>query len=218
MVTIAHIVKKKINESHFIQECIIKDIVSYAGLAESLQPLVEQELGEKVKTTAIMMAIRRHSAYLQEKGLKRVPKELLRNLVSKTNVMDICIRKNEENYVKIRDFHKLVDREKGEFVNIIEGDNEIVIVTNESCLGRINNIFNAKEIKSKEMSLVSISLKFQGDFLHTPGVIYSVLRELAWHDINIYEVISTNQELNLILGKKDFTKAYTLLTGIFENE
>lgn len=218
MVTISHIVKKKIDESSFLQECIIKDIVSYGNLAANLQPLIEQELGKKVKTSAVMMAIRRYSSSIQEKGLKKLPKDLVRDISIKTNVLDICIKKNDETFRKIRDFHRSIDREKGEFVNIIEGDNEIVLVTNESCLPRLEKLFDKKNVKSKEKSLLSISIKFQGDFLHTPGVIYSVLRELSWYDINIYEVISTNQELNLILHKNDFTRAYTLLTKTFDNE
>lgn len=216
MVTISHLVKKSINESTFLQECIIKDIVSYTNLAADIQPFIEQELGTKVKTSAIIMALRRHAEELKERGLREISKNLLKDMIIKTNVIDICLEKTENTLTKIKELHEKINYEYGEFINIINGDNELVIVTNESCIDRVNKIFTKTEIKTIEKSIVSINLKFKGDFLHTPGVIYSVLRELAWFDINIYEIISTNLELNLIIHKKDFTKAYNIISKLFE--
>lgn len=218
MVTVSHIVKDKIKESSFLRECFIKDIVSYTNLAADLHPLVEKELGKKVNVSAILMALRREADKIREKGIKKIPKNFFRDITVKTNVIDICLRKTEDIFRKIRELHKEIDYEQGEFINIIDGDNELVIVTNENCMARINKKFLKNEIKSKETSLVSINLRFKGDFLHTPGIIYSVLRELAWYDINIYELISTNLELNIILNKKDFIKAYNLLSQMFEKQ
>jgi len=67
---------------------------------------------------------------------------------------------------------------------------------------------------NKETGLVALSIGFKGDFFHTPGVIFTVVRRLAWDDINIYEIISTMTELTLILHKKDSMRAYESLQDV----
>jgi hypothetical protein len=38
-----------------------------------------------------------------------------------------------------------------------------------------------------------------------------VVRNIAWENINIFEIVSTNTELTFILNKKDAVKGYTVL-------
>jgi hypothetical protein len=54
-------------------------------------------------------------------------------------------------------------------------------------------------------------LTFSSDFLHTQGVIFNVVRALAWENINIFEIVSTTTDLTFILNKKDFLKGYKVL-------
>jgi len=51
-----------------------------------------------------------------------------------------------------------------------------------------------------------------------PGVIYNVVRNLAWENINIFEIVSTNTELTFILHKKDAVKGYSVLEKLVEKK
>ena len=59
MVTVSHLVKKYVSENTFLLEAMGKELISHGNLAEQLKPEIEQELGKKVKESAIVMALRR---------------------------------------------------------------------------------------------------------------------------------------------------------------
>lgn len=58
---------------------------------------------------------------------------------------------------------------------------------------------------------MALTIVFHDDFIHTPGVVYNVLRRIGWEQINIFEIISTLTELTLIVRKQDSMKAYEVL-------
>ena len=66
MPTIAHIAEKMVERKPFIEEAMAQGVINYASLAQILQPEIEKELKKKVKTSAVMMALRRTSEKLQE--------------------------------------------------------------------------------------------------------------------------------------------------------
>jgi len=65
-----------------------------------------------------------------------------------------------------------------------------------------------------EKDLVSVSMSFPKDFLYTPGVLYRVVKELEWENINIFEIVSTLTELTFIVNKKDAMKSYGVLSQL----
>ena len=73
-----------------------------------------------------------------------------------------------------------------------------------------------EKILTKESNLVALTMRFSDDFIHTPGVIFTTIRQLAWENINIFEIVSTLSELTLILRKKDSIKAYDALQRLVE--
>ena len=72
-------------------------------------------------------------------------------------------------------------------------------------------ILKLEKILNVESDLVSLTLTFSKDFFYTPGVIFNVVRNIAWENINIFEIVSTNTELTFILHKKDAVKSYKVL-------
>ena len=89
MVTISHVVKKIIDARPALQDALIEDIVNYASLAEHLEPRVEAEIGEAVKKSAIVMALRRYSDTLEEKTQSTEVFKLSREIVMKTDICDV---------------------------------------------------------------------------------------------------------------------------------
>jgi len=78
-------------------------------------------------------------------------------------------------------------------------------------LEKIKKELKGEKILNIEKDLVSLSLNFTGDFLHTPGIISTAARKLNWDNVNIYELVSTLTELTFIISKKDSTKGYAAL-------
>ena len=210
MVTISHVVQKLISDRVFIQEPMNKGIVSYGSLAEQLKPEVEEELGKEVKTHAIVMALRRYTEILKE-GHQKISFDYSSEIIMKTDVCDIAVLRSPTLLNKLKHLYDIVSFEIGDILNIIHGRYEVSVVTNERYREKLLDFLKGEKILNVEKNLVSLTLTFSKDFLYTPGVIFNVTRNIAWENINIYEIVSTNTELTFIIHKKDAMKGYKAL-------
>lgn len=215
MVTISHLVKKSVKNNQFLLEAMSKDIISFGNLAEQLKPEIEQELGKKVKESAIVMSLRRYSEDLQTKDTIFKKFSFKGEIILKTNIMEFNIVKSQNLLAKIKNLYTIVDFEKGDTLNIIVGNNEITIIINEKHMKKVTDFLKEEKTINKESDLVALAISFTSkDFFDTPGVIFTAVRKLAWENVNIYEIVSTMTELTFILSKKDSMKAYNVLQGL----
>lgn len=216
MVTISQVVQKLINQRVFVQEAIHKNIVSYGSLAAQLKPEIEAELNKEVKPHAIVMALRRYAESLREQH-KTISFDYSSEIILKTDICDISVLRSPTLFHALKDLYDIVNFEKGDILNIIHGRYEVSIVTNERY--RENSlIFLQKEnVLNVEKDLVSLTLTYSKDFFYTPGVVFNVVRNIAWETINIFEIVTTNTELTLILAKKDAIRGYDALQKILQS-
>jgi aspartokinase len=215
MVTISQVVQKIVSEKIFILEPLSKGIVSNIALAEQIKPDIEEELGKKVKTHAIVMALRRYTEEIKH-AHKDIAFDYSSEIILKTDICDTAVLRSPTLLTKLKRLYDIVDFEKGDALNIIHGRHEAIIVTNERYLTQLLALLKGEKILNVEKNLVSLTLTFSADFLHTQGVIYNVVRALAWENINIFEIVSTNTELTFIVNKKDSAKGYKVLGQLVE--
>lgn len=215
MVTISHIVGKLVDERVYIQESMNKEIISFALLAKQLQPEVEEEFGKKVKKHAIEMALRRYSEQVKEKH-KTVKFNYSSDIIMKTKICDIAVSRSPTLLDKLKKLYDIINFEKGDNLNIIQGNGEVSIVTNERYKEKFLNNLKGEKILNIEKDLISLTMTFSKNFLYTPGVIFNIIRNIAWENINIFEVVSTNTEFTVILHKKDAMKAYKALEKLIK--
>ena len=204
IVTISHIVQKIIDNRTYIQESMSKNIVSYALLAKQLQPEIEEELGKTVKTHAIEMALRRYSEQLKQTH-KTVTFDYSSDIIMKTKICDIAVVKSPALLDKLRKLYDIIDFERGDILNIIQGYKQELL-----------EILKNEKILIAEDNLVSLTMTFSKDFFYTPGIIFNIIRNVAWENINIYEIVSTNTELTFIIHKRDAMRGYKALEKLIQ--
>lgn len=210
MVTISNIVQKIIDEKVYIQESMNKNIVSYAYLARQIKPEIEEELGRKVKRHAIEMALRRYAEQLKKKN-KDINFDYSSDIIMKTQLCDFAVHRSSTLLDELKKLYDIVKFEKGDLLNIIQGSNEVSIITNERYKEKIREVLKKEKILNIEEKLVSLTMTFSKDFLYTPGVIFNIIRNIAWDNVNIFEIVSTNTELTFIIHKRDAIKGYKAL-------
>ena len=215
MVTISHVVQKTIQDKPLLLEPMSRGIIAYGSLAEQLKPEIEDELGKEVKNHAIVMALRRYTETLKTKH-KDIKFDYSSEIILKTDMCDISVLRSPSLLNKLRRLYDIVDFEKGDILNIIHGRHEVSVVTNERYRERSLNLLTDEKILNIEKNLVSLTLTFPKDFLYTPGVVFNIVRSIAWENINIYEIVSTNTELTFILNKKDGIKGFKVLEKLVE--
>src|SRR3989339_670852 len=96
MVTIAHLINKKMKDLPFIHEAMDKNIINFGGLAELLKPEVEKELNKKVKGSAVSMALRRFHDQNKSLKLKKIKLTEELDLVVKSNLFEVSIQKSNK--------------------------------------------------------------------------------------------------------------------------
>jgi len=215
MVTISNIVKKILEREVLVQEAINRNIISYSLLAKYLKPEIEQEMGKKVKDSAVVMALRRHADSVKKTYSNPSFKYAIETI--KTDICYVVLEESPDLLHKLKDFYSIVDFKRGGILNIIQGNFEVSIITNMRYKEKLLDLLYEKSILETVDDLVSISLTFSEEFLFTSGVIYDVTRFLAWENINVLDLILTKTEISIIISKKDLMRCYKTLGRFAEN-
>ncbi len=211
METISSCVKYIINKKPFLHEPIIRGIVSYGNLAEMIQEEIQKTLGKEVKQAAVVMALRRYGDELKQKAVVQEEYSIQYELLMKTNIFDVNLLKTPSVLEKIKGLYQLVSLERGDFLNITIGNNEVSIAISEKYKDRLLIVLKDETVLHELDDLVALTVMFSGDFLHTPGVVYEAVRKLSWNSINVYEIVSTMNELTFVIERADSIDAYEVL-------
>jgi len=105
----------------------------------------------------------------------------------------------------------VVNFENGDTLNIIYGRWEVSIIANERYREKMFELFKTEKVLNVKKELLSLTLTFSQEYFYTPGVMFKILRNFSWENINIFEIISTDTELTFIVDKDDAIKAYSVL-------
>jgi hypothetical protein len=180
-----------------------------------LKPEIEKELEKKVKTSAIVMALRRTAENFKKTATKPVFSYSIETI--KTDISYIVIEESSNVLNKLERLYGIIDFRKGGILNIIQGNYEIAIIINSKYKEKVLDLLNEENVLEIIDNLVSISLTYSKNFLYTPGIIYDVSRFLAWESINAVDIILTKTEFSLIIDKKDLMRCYSTLGRFAEN-
>lgn len=211
MVTISHVVCKLIDENIYLQEAIGKGIASFGSVAKQLKQDIEEELKKEVAHYAVVAAIRRYSEKMNNK-FKEIKFNANTSEVNlKTNVIDINVLKTPCLFDKLKRIYDIIKFEKGDILHIIYGRNSVSIITNERYKEKIYKFLQYENIFEIEENLVSLSFSIGKTLVNVPGVLFQIVRNFAWENINIIEVISIDLEITFIVGEKDALKGYKAL-------
>ena len=211
MDSVSNCVKRIIDRTPFLYEMLIQGILSYSNYAESIHASVEEMHGREVKSSAIVMAIRRYAEDLRNKDTEQKAYDIHYEIVMKTNIFDINLVRCDTIMTKLGRLYDAVSPTKGDFLNITLGSHEVSLSVSEKYKHLVDELLVGEQVLHSMSDLVALSLVFSGDFMSTPGIVYEAVRKLAWEEINVNEIISTMNELTFVIRREDSMKAFTVL-------
>ena len=88
-----------------------------------------------------------------------------------------------------------------QFVTFTQGVLEVTAIFDAALLPAAERIFAEETVLARLERLAAITIRLAPETVHTPGVHYAVLKQLAMRDINVVEVVSTYTELTIILER-----------------
>ena len=217
MVTVSHVVQKLVQDQILLQEAIGKGIVSYNSLAKYLKPEIEKELRKPVKHSAVVMSLRRYSEKLEDKR-KQAKFNYFRETILKTDICYIILEESPNLLQKFLDFYPEIDGKRGGIFNIIQGNYEVGLITNQRYKETVIKLLKDEKILTIIEDLVVVSLTYSKDFIFSPCIMYNVLRFLAWDNINVVSIILTQKELNLVISREDVVRCYKVLEKLVKTQ
>jgi len=210
MVTISRIVEKMIKENPSLEIALAKDIISYSKLARYLHEEVEKEFGKKTNDAAIGVAIKR----LREKaGIYETKKGefYALELNTSSNLMELTIGKSGRLPSIMKSIYEFPELEEGCIMHAVHGNNQTTFVFTNRLEKKMKGLVAGERLLSEIRDLAQLSIKFDEKMFQTPGFIVYVLKELAWNNIGIVEIVSTYTELIVIVKKDDLLRAYKIV-------
>ncbi len=217
MVSVAHIVRKQMQNKPFIQECMNKGLVNYGALADYLKDEVEQELGQLVNPLTISMALRRMETELQESTLNKIKINHQTDLSSKSHLVEYVVRKTDTVLDNLNAFYRDIKVEEGDLFSFNQGMVNLVILTNERHMQRIEELFSGETIVSKRTNLGAIFMSIKGKCRDTPGFFYLLTRSLAFNNVNVLTVTNIDTEVFFLFENRDLPRAHVVLYDLLED-
>ena len=202
-----------INDSPFIQESLDNNLINTTSLARYLQPQIVKHLDKTVKVSAIVMAIQRRPI-----NMSLMLDKSLTSFMS--NLGDVLVRSDIYDYTyshsstfrfnQIKFLQQLKD-ESNSYYSFCRGMNETTIVVNSTIKHLVLKTFKNERLIVSRENLAAISISLPSDNQDTSGVYYTLLKRLAWQGINIIEVISTSNEISLVVSKEDIDTVFSII-------
>lgn len=218
MVTVQHLVKQELQKNPFLIDILQQELINISALALKLQPAIEKEISQKVKTTAIGMALRRYASDTSQKSIFqwKFPQNL--EVSTKSQIYEVAIEKTPKVKKILDCLYNHIKRQKGEFLSFVEGTYEIVIFTNQKNKKYVKEAIKKHEITSECDNLAYVTVNWEKGTKDIPGIYYRITRALAFRNISMQSFHTIGAEMMIFFKEDDLVDAYQVIGNLLHNK
>jgi aspartokinase len=196
----------------FLEEGLRAGLLNLSAVARQLRPDLETRLGHGITDVAIAMGLRRLALRLRKKTrpLGNVLPNI-RDLALRSDLVAFTFQTSGTILDRKRQLLSVMAERRDTFVAITQGISEVTLIVSRSAASDVTRLFARERAVARVDELSSITVRLPERAVGIPGVHYSILKQLAWHDINVVEVVSTYTELSIVLANADVDRAFAVL-------
>ena len=218
MLSISTKVEQIVMESAFLVEGLGRGLINLSELARQLQPQIESALWKPVGQAAVVMALRRLAERLPPQKTGEVAlAHRSGELTTRSELTVFTYRYSEQTYECQRQLLALAEPQRGAFITITRGANEVMIICSRGLTGVVEEVFSCERQVARLERLTAVTLHLDADKCGTPGIYHAILKKLAWDKINLINMICTYTELTILLEQSQTGAAFSVLSKIVEN-
>jgi hypothetical protein len=209
MVSLADVVRKKVETLPFVKHGLAIGIVNYSAFAKKIKPEIVSKLGREVSEDAIIAAARRYAEKLRTD--KKNAEEAIAKVLGEGKVRLLSGRADLTLKADWRTFDKLkeVSEQISDF-HIIQGAQAVTLICNNTQLEKVRAILK-DQITHVRQNLVELSVTTPELIETTPGIVSYLTTLLAENNINLIEVVSCYTDTILILEEKEAMRAFEIV-------
>ncbi|WP_347173096.1 hypothetical protein [Polaribacter uvawellassae] len=216
MKTIQEAVESTIRKTPFIEEALNEKLINVSSLARIIMPEVSKILKKEVKIGAVMMAINRLSP-ANEIRIRKNIKKLASNLgdfIVRSDLCDFTFKNTPSLLKEIAKLLSKVSDSNDYFLTVSQGIFETNIVISKNLQEHVEDIFKNETLIHSVLDLASITIKLPKNNLDQSGIYYFILKQLAWENIPLQEIISTTHEMTIVVKEKAVNQTFAILMDL----
>lgn len=215
MIKISDVVRELVAQNPHLSFGLANRIFNLTQLSQFLQPMIEARLKKEVKPSAILMNLSRlQQSYA--KPLKNKSKFQIENITIQSNLVTMTYYKNNRTEKQVGALSDAVRQRNGYF-GWNEGMNEHAVIFEKRFMD-LSQEYLKEEPKFIHEHVSALIMKFPKEYSEQPGFLYTVLRTLALHSINVIEATSTYSEFTVYIDRKDIQLAFEALEIAFTHQ
>jgi hypothetical protein len=208
---ISDILEQVIGDQPFLEEAIYHWFLNLTAFAEYIRPYVQKESQKEISIHALKMSLSRlkKPTEMPHFSVRIMPEQM-----STRGWLSIMTIVRSPRSVEILAEYMIETRRKNIwFFTMVEWVSEIDIIFDSDMYLLLQNriVVPLQKLLVQDLGLISFHLSEQE--IAKPGLFYNVTKKLAFHGINIIQILSTYHELGIIVHSKDMKKTITVLMG-----
>lgn len=212
MITVSEKLKEIIERSPFLEEGLARGIVNLSALARELKPELERELMKEFSESAIMMALKRLAEKMTElPAAKNHTLMGLGDLTVRSRLKEFTFRKSSTLMEKQAELLNRIDPGMDHFVTFTQGVHEVTVIISDVLEQELRDVYASENLVAEIDDLAAVIIKFNEKITDILGIYYFILKQLAWKNINVIEVVSTFSEFIAVLDRKDVDRSFSVL-------
>ncbi len=208
MQSIQQAVENIIEKDGFLHFGISNGVLNLSKTARFIRPLVEARAKKGVSVPAITMALSRLKVSKRRKNAELKAVKLSSMNVTK-NLTEITFERTAENATALQHVENEL-RRSGKYAVITFGTSELTALVDESGLVHVKAAVPGK-LKAVIPDLVAIGASFDEKYVTHVGMVYTLIQQLTFQNVNVVEFSSTYTEFVFYLKKEDLKVAFDTL-------
>lgn len=216
MIKISDVIEKHIQETPLLEQLLQKGLINITALARELKTDVESKLKKEVQLGAMVMAIKRmnFSGSIINTEERTNRKNIFGDIILRSDLAHYSYENSSTLRHGIIELIQILKDHKEIYFTFAQGVFESTIIISEAFAAESEQIFIKEKVTNQISNLSAITIKLSEENVQIPGLYYMILKNLAWEDINLIEVISTAHEFTIIVDDENIDRAFRVIKRI----
>lgn len=204
--SVASLVRRIVERDPCAWYCLREGIANLSAMARVIASRIREETGSEPSIAAVKMALSRLArSKTRLKMLDAVARVISRSTIVIQDRVAVATIPKEELPRLFEEGRRLW---RARFLQVTQSLRVATIVLSEEDLDTLLNLYPDADVVRGQAAIVLISPE---EIMATPGVVALITSYLAFHGINITQIISCSVDTIIVLDSKQVSQAFTAL-------
>jgi aspartokinase len=211
---ISDLVEEMVRTTPFLEAALADGIINHSALARRLKGRIEKALLRKVSEPAVMMALRRLGPRLGRRVIRTTQSAPpLVELTVRSGLIEFTYHRSTTLRTQQRRLLTRLERFPDAFVTYTQGVTQAMLIVGASFEKVVEEVFAQERPVAVVRNLSAVVIRLTPAVVKTPGAYYQILKQLAWQNVNVVDVVSTYTELTIVIEDSQVAVAFAALRG-----